>query len=70
MTRTRVRSSNLRSVGYDDGSRMLEVEFRGGGVYQYFRVPPEVFAELMAADSLGRYLNENVKEVYKFRKIR
>ena len=50
--RTQVRSSALRSVGYDEDSQTLEIEFTNGAVYQYFDVPPEVHHGLMAAESL------------------
>ncbi len=39
MDRIQVRSSNIRSIGYDQNRQILEVEFLKGGVYQYFDVP-------------------------------
>ena len=36
---TLVRSSALRSVGYDQEQRVLEIEFTNGAVYRYFDVP-------------------------------
>lgn len=59
--RTPVRSSALRSVGYDQGQRVLEIEFTNGAVYQYFDVPAEVYGGLMAAESHGRYFNQAVR---------
>jgi len=59
--RTPVRSSALRSVGYDREQRVLEIEFTGGAVYRYFDVPAEVHRGLMAAESHGRYFNEHVR---------
>lgn len=38
MKRIPVSSSNLASVGYDEISQALEIEFLHGGVYQYFGV--------------------------------
>ena len=69
MQRERVDSSSLASVGYDGRSHTLEVQFRNGGVYQYLEVPEEEVRELLTADSLGRYLNENIKESYPVRKL-
>jgi hypothetical protein len=40
MDRTPVSSSNLSSVGYDPDEQILEIEFNGGRVYQYYDVPP------------------------------
>ena len=68
MTRTAVTSSNLRSVGYDPASRILEIEFKNG-VYQYADVPLEVYEALMAAASLGRYFAQHIKDAYPASKI-
>lgn len=61
MIRTPVESSNLAAVGYDANSQILQVEFKNGSVYNYFRVPAEKHAALMAADSVGKYLNAEIK---------
>lgn len=60
--RTPVRSSALRSVGYDQEQRVLEIEFTGGEVYRYFDVPAEVYRGLMAAESHGRYFHQYVRD--------
>ena len=60
--RTPVRSSALRSVGYDEDSQTLEIEFTNGAVYRYFNVPPEVYRGLMAAESHGRYFHQQVRD--------
>jgi hypothetical protein len=68
--RTAVSSSALRSVGYDAAARVLEIEFHNGDVYQYFEVPPEVYEELMASDSLGRYFHRKVRSgQFRYRKM-
>lgn len=64
MRRKRVRSSSLRSVGYDSRGRMLEVEFVGGHVYQYAQVPPGRHRALLRAPSLGRYFNRWIRGRY------
>ena len=69
MNRTPVTSSNVASVGYDQNTLTLEVEFHSGFVYQYFDVPEAVYQEFMAADSLGRYLNQNIKNSYRYAQI-
>ena len=70
MKRTPVTSSNLRSVGYDHQSGVLEIEFLSGGVYQYFGVPEHIHAGLMAASSHGSYFSAHIKDAYTFQKIR
>jgi hypothetical protein len=61
MNRTPLSSSNLRSVGYDTASATLEVEFRHGGVYQYFDVPGSQYAALLSAHSHGSYFGTFIK---------
>ncbi len=70
MDRQRVVSSSIRSVGYDATETTLEVEFVGGDLYQYFNVPVEKYERLMAAASKGRYLDGNIKDRYRYRRIR
>ena len=41
--RTPVSSSALRSVGYDQEQRVLEIEFTNGAVYQYLDIPAEAY---------------------------
>lgn len=57
MKRQSLDSSNLASVGYDAENEILEVEFKHGGVYQYFDVPMHVYEELMDAASHGVYFS-------------
>ncbi len=66
MKRQPVISSNLRSVGYDDSSEILEIEFQSGGVYRYYGVPREVFEELLNASSKGRYFLANIRDTYRY----
>jgi hypothetical protein len=61
MRRRSVDSTSLASVGYDAGSRTLEVEFHNGGVYHYLGVHPDTAQALLAADSLGVFLNTEIK---------
>ena len=69
MDRESVSSSNIASIGYDEESETLEIEFLKGGVYQYFDVPQAVYDGLMAADSHGSYLAANVKGIYRYSRV-
>ena len=46
-------------------NNVLEVEFRTGGVYQYFGVPRESYVALMAAMSKGRFFSTQIKPAYR-----
>jgi len=69
MNRDNVSSSNLRSVGYEEGTFTLEIEFHGGGIYQYFEVPESVYLGLMQASSKGQYFHQNIKNSFRYKRI-
>lgn len=62
-------SSNIVSVGYDQSKKSLFVNFKNGSEYRYDNVPVEVFEELIGAESVGAFLNKQIKNVYEFEKI-
>jgi hypothetical protein len=64
-----VDSSNIEAIGYDENSSTLQVEFKNGGMYQYFDVPEEVFIGLRDADSVGGYLAARIKGTYRYSKV-
>lgn len=69
MERDPVDSGSVRSVGYDDADRILEVEWAGGGVYQYFEVERWQYEQLLAAPSIGRYLNGYIKPSHPYLEV-
>lgn len=69
MERTPVESSQLASRGYDAEKQILEIEFKGGGIYQYFDFPPEKFKEFTEAESAGRYFGQNIRGKFTFKKL-
>lgn len=69
MRRVRLNSRAARSIGYDPVARVLEVEFRGGGIYQYMDVGPEVVLGLVRAPSRGRFISRRVVGCFRCRKI-
>ncbi|MFA7061265.1 MAG: KTSC domain-containing protein [Pedobacter sp.] len=64
-----VDSSNVEAVGYDEKSSTLQVEFKNGGMYQYFDVPEDVFIGLRDASSVGGYLVARIKGTYRYSKV-
>ena len=70
MDRISVRSSNIRSIGYEASLLTLEVEFKSGSVYQYMSVPQNEYESLMNAASIGKHLNRNIKGRYRYVEIR
>ena len=65
MERQQVDSSVIVAVGYDAGSAILEVVFRTGRTYRYFRVPAAAYKALMHAQSIGGYFNREIRPRYR-----
>ncbi len=63
-------SSVVRSFSYDPGTHRLRVVFVSGLVYDYKKVPQDVYQEMKTSFSKGGYLNEHIKGHYSFEKIR
>jgi hypothetical protein len=64
-----VKSRILRSVGYDDSTKILEIEFHTGLVYQYSGVPPKVYADLMHSEEIGKYFSEKVRPKFHTKQV-
>lgn len=69
MERYSVPSSNIASIGYDEGTETLEVEFLSGSVYQYYNVPLNMYEQLMQDGSKGRFLNTYIKNAYPYSRV-
>ena len=69
MRRRRVESTTVRSIGYQGKSRILEIEFQSGVVYQYVDVPARVYEEFWQAESKGKYFNSEIRDAYEFVRV-
>jgi hypothetical protein len=69
MERKRVNSSKLKSVGYDEKSRTLEIEMSNGQIFQYTGVYPEVFRRLMAAPNPTAFYDDKIAEEYSAKRV-
>ena len=67
--RQSVKSRILRSVGYDDSTKILEIEFHTGLVYQYSGVPPKVYADLMHSGEIGKFFSEKVRTQFRTKQV-
>jgi len=70
MERKRVNASNIRSIGYDAGQQLLEIEFSSGSIVQYSGVSPEVHRRFMGSPSPGSFYQDQIDENFPTRKIR
>ncbi len=67
MKREDVESSVIGAVGY---SRVLEIEFESGRVYQYYDVPQDIFEGMQNAESKGRYFNAHIRGQFDYQEIK
>jgi hypothetical protein len=56
-----VTSSNLDAYKYDPQTRDLLIQFHGGRVYRYFRIPQWMVDGLASAGSKGEYFHKYIK---------
>ena len=59
-------SSNIVRYRYDEETQALEVEFKGGSIYQYFDVPSNLVEEFGMAESKGRYFGQNIRNAFRY----
>lgn len=72
MERQEVKSSQIKSVGHDPSTNMMEIEFNGGAIYQYSNVDQEEFDTFLKSESIGKHFGATFKNDarYPFVKIR
>lgn len=61
-----VESTVIDALGY---TRVLEIHFESGRIYQYYDVPDDVYEGMMSADSKGRYFNAHIRDKYPYQEI-
>ncbi len=69
LERQPVKSRILRSVGYDDSTKILEVEFQNGLIYQFFDVPKKVSEDLLHSGEIGKYFTEKVRTRFRTKQV-
>lgn len=66
MEKQEVESSVIHTVGH---TRVLEIEFESGRVYQYFDVPQDIYDNMLQSDSKGRYFNQHIRGKFPYQEI-
>jgi hypothetical protein len=69
LERQPVKSRILRSMGYDDSTKILEIEFQNGRMYQFLDVPPKVYADLMHSNEIGKYFTDKVRTRFRSKQV-
>ena len=69
MNHVAVKSTNIASIGYDYSLLNMEVKFKGGALYRYDNVPPEVHAKFLNASSPDSHFAAHIKPYFSGSKI-
>ena len=70
MNRVTVVSRSIRSVGYDPGLRVLEIDFQDATAYRYVGVPPSVPRRLVDGVSPLAYLHQHIRGHFPSMRVR
>lgn len=59
-------SSQIAAFGYDEATQVLAIQFPGrgvkpGDVYHYTGVPADVYADMLAAESKGKFFSSSIR---------
>lgn len=65
-----VDSTNIEWIAYNKEKEELYVNFLGGGLYVYYKVPEELFNDFLKAGSKGRFLHMKIKNKFEYKKLR
>jgi hypothetical protein len=66
MNETKVESTLLQALAYDDSREILQLEFRSRAIYHYYGVPAAVHEALLVAPSQGSYFNRAIRGRFPF----
>ena len=62
-------SSNVEEIEYDYETNHMWVTYKGGRKYVYHGVPADIFHQIPTVESVGKFLNENVKTKYHYAQV-
>jgi hypothetical protein len=62
-----VESSNVKKIGYK--KEVLRIQFNNDNVYEYYKVPKEVYDNLVKAQSKGSFVSRNIAKSFEYKRI-
>lgn len=65
----KVKSSAIKTIGYDEKTNTLYIEFKNKHIYMYLNVLNEEQKNFLSAESKGKYFNRKIKKKYLVKKI-
>ncbi|WP_076447757.1 KTSC domain-containing protein [Chryseobacterium sp. RU37D] len=62
-------SSVVNNYIYFPETEILRIIYQSGAVYDYLKIPAEIFEKFRSVRSKGRFLNYAIKPKFKYKKI-
>ncbi|MGK7897900.1 MAG: KTSC domain-containing protein [Xenococcus sp. (in: cyanobacteria)] len=62
-------SSNIKAIGYESSKKVLQIDFYSNTRYRYFDVPFTVFSRFFKSESVGKFLNREIKGKYEYKRV-
>jgi hypothetical protein len=62
-------STVISKFNYNAATETLQIKFISGMVYNYLKVPEQVYLDMKNSRAKGIYFNEHIKDSYKFEKV-
>ena len=66
----KVDSSNIDAVKYAPATKVLIVKFKSKSQYAYNDVDTKTVDDFLGAESQGKFFNANIKDKFRFAKIK
>jgi len=68
ITWTKLDSSNVSDATYNPDRKIMALRFHNGGLYTYEGVDEDVYTDLVHAESVGRFLAQQIKGRYDYQR--
>ncbi|WP_415329190.1 KTSC domain-containing protein [Chryseobacterium sp. MMS23-Vi53] len=63
-------SSVVNTYTYFPETEILRIIYQSGAIYDYLKVPQEIYDQFKSVQSKGRFLNYVIKAKFKYNKIK
>lgn len=64
MERKYIESKMIRSIGFNQATSILEIEFNSGAIWQYSDFPESLWYEFESSESKGKFFHREIKNQY------
>lgn len=65
----KIKSTNIKEANYDRNTQVMSVLFikRPLWLYEYQKVPPQLWVAFCRAESKGKYFRERIKDNFRYK---